>query len=69
MYNTASREVEDFAPLHPPLVGLYTCGMTVYYYAHVGHIRAYLNSDVLRRTKGSPPTPVAELAEHMGVGV
>ena len=50
LYNTASREVEEFVPIHPPTVGLYTCGMTVYYYAHVGHIRAYTNSDVLRRT-------------------
>ena len=58
LYNTASREVEEFVPIHPPTVGLYTCGMTVYYYAHVGHIRAYTNSDVLRRT-----------IEYMGYGV
>jgi cysteinyl-tRNA synthetase len=50
LYNTASREVEEFVPVHAPVVGMYSCGMTVYYYAHVGHIRAYTNSDTLRRT-------------------
>ncbi len=36
-------------PLHPPKVGLYTCGMTVYDYAHIGHGRKYTGDDVLRR--------------------
>ncbi len=49
LYNTKSREVELFQPYFAPRVGIYSCGMTVYGYAHVGHIRTYTNSDVLRR--------------------
>lgn len=50
LYNTLSRTVEDFKPLSPPKVGLYTCGMTVYDYAHIGHGRKYVGDDILRRT-------------------
>ena len=50
IFNTASRTVEEFAPLNPPNVGMYMCGPTVYYYAHIGNWRAYTNSDVLFRT-------------------
>lgn len=50
LYNTASRKIEKFEPVHDNKVGIYSCGMTVYYYAHVGHIRTYINSDILRRT-------------------
>jgi cysteinyl-tRNA synthetase len=49
LYNTLSRTVEDFSPLRPPKVGMYICGPTVYEYAHVGHSRTYVNSDVLVR--------------------
>ncbi len=50
LYNTLTRKVEEFTPLNPPKVGLYTCGMTVYDYAHVGHGRKYVGDDILRRT-------------------
>ncbi len=50
LFNTASRQIEHFAPLNPPHVGIYMCGLTVYYYAHIGNWRAYINSDVLFRT-------------------
>ncbi|MBI3956170.1 cysteine--tRNA ligase [Candidatus Gottesmanbacteria bacterium] len=49
LYNTLTKTLEDFEPLHPPKVGLYTCGMTVYDYAHIGHGRKYVGDDVLRR--------------------
>ncbi len=49
VYNTLSRKVEDFAPLKEGLVGLYTCGPTVYNYAHIGNFRAYIFEDLLRR--------------------
>jgi len=49
IFNTAANRVEDFVPIRPPDVGLYTCGMTVYYLTHIGNLRAYVNSDVLRR--------------------
>lgn len=50
LYNTLSRSLEDFVPIHPPEVGMYTCGMTVYDYAHIGHGRKYVGDDILRRT-------------------
>lgn len=49
LYNTLSRKVENFTPLKPPRVGLYTCGPTVYDYTHIGHLRKYVGDDILRR--------------------
>lgn len=49
IYNTLSHQVEEFEPINPPHVGLYTCGMTVYDYAHIGHGRKYVNDDILKR--------------------
>jgi cysteinyl-tRNA synthetase len=49
LYNTLSRKKERFEPLHPPKVGLYTCGPTVYNYAHIGNLRSYIFADTLRR--------------------
>ncbi|NCN58391.1 cysteine--tRNA ligase [Candidatus Roizmanbacteria bacterium CG22_combo_CG10-13_8_21_14_all_38_20] len=50
LYNTLSRKIEEFEPLNPPKVGLYTCGPTVYDYEHIGHGRKYVNDDILTRT-------------------
>jgi len=50
LYNSLSRTIEEFIPLKPPKVGMYTCGMTVYDYAHIGHGRKYVGDDILRRT-------------------
>lgn len=49
LYNTLARKIEDFKPINPPKVGIYICGPTVYDYAHIGHSRTYINSDVLVR--------------------
>ncbi len=49
-YNTLSRRMEDFRPLAEGRVGMYTCGPTVYDYAHVGNLRYFTFVDVLRRT-------------------
>src|SRR2546423_18103 len=49
LYNTLSRSVEPFAPLAPPRVTLYTCGPTVWNYAHIGNFRTFLFEDLLRR--------------------
>jgi len=49
LYDTYSRSVRDFYPLHGNEVGLYTCGPTVYDYAHIGNLRTYLFEDTLRR--------------------
>ncbi|HKZ52746.1 MAG TPA: cysteine--tRNA ligase, partial [Candidatus Acidoferrales bacterium] len=48
-YNTLSGQVEDFQPLEPPRVRMYTCGPTVYDYAHIGNFRTFVFQDLLRR--------------------
>ncbi|OGI21529.1 MAG: cysteine--tRNA ligase [Candidatus Moranbacteria bacterium RIFCSPHIGHO2_01_FULL_55_24] len=48
-YNTLSKKKEEFIPLNPGKVGMYVCGPTVYDYAHIGNLRAYVFSDTLRR--------------------
>ncbi|MBI4557418.1 MAG: cysteine--tRNA ligase [Candidatus Hydrogenedentes bacterium] len=48
-YNTLTRAKEDFAPLAPGEVRMYTCGPTVYNFAHIGNFRAYIFEDLLRR--------------------
>ena len=50
LYNTLTRTKEPFEPVHPPKVGMYCCGPTVYNYAHIGNLRTYVFEDVLRRT-------------------
>lgn len=50
LYNTLTRKREKFIPLKKTQVGMYTCGPTVYNYAHIGNLRSYLFSDVLKRT-------------------
>ena len=49
--NTLSRQLEEFSPLDPARqsVKLYTCGPTVYNYAHIGNLRAYMFEDLLQR--------------------
>ncbi|MCB9801331.1 MAG: cysteine--tRNA ligase [Pseudomonadales bacterium] len=49
LYNTMSRSVEAFEPQHPPKVSLYACGLTVYDFTHLGHLRKYTMDDVLIR--------------------
>ena len=48
-YNTYSRQIEEFTPLNPPAVKMYTCGPTVYNHAHIGNFRAYIFEDLLQR--------------------
>lgn len=48
-YNTLSKEKQEFQPLKGKEVRMYTCGPTVYYFAHIGNLRAYLFMDTLRR--------------------
>lgn len=49
LYNTLTRQVAPFVPLVPPRVTLYTCGPTVWNYAHIGNFRTFLFEDLLRR--------------------
>ena len=48
-YNTLTQEVEPFTPLHDTVVRMYSCGPTVYNYAHIGNLRAFVFPDILRR--------------------
>ncbi len=50
LYNTRTKQKEDFKPLNGNHVGLYTCGPTVYHYAHIGNLRTYIFEDILKRT-------------------
>ena len=47
--NSLTRKKEKFTPISPSVVSLYTCGMTVYDFAHIGHGRKYVGDDILRR--------------------
>ncbi|HNX11251.1 MAG TPA: cysteine--tRNA ligase [bacterium] len=49
LYNTLTRSLEDFKPRFTDEVGLYTCGPTVYNFAHLGNLRAYVFEDILKR--------------------
>ncbi len=50
IFNTSTRKLETFVPLEQDRVSLYTCGPTVYNYAHIGNMRTYVFEDILRRT-------------------
>ena len=49
LYNTLTRRKQEFEPLHPPFVGLYVCGPTVYGDPHLGHARPAITFDLLFR--------------------
>jgi cysteinyl-tRNA synthetase len=49
VYNTLTRENEDFVPLNGKIVNMYVCGPTVYDHCHLGHARSYVSFDVIRR--------------------
>ena len=50
LYNTLSRKKEVFKPIKKGQVGMYSCGPTVYNYAHIGNLRNYIFNDILKRT-------------------
>ena len=49
LYNTLNRKVEDFIPKKEKIVNMYTCGPTVYHYAHIGNLRTYIMEDILEK--------------------
>ena len=49
LYNTATRNRDEFVPNHPDIVKMYTCGPTVYHFAHIGNLRSYLMEDILEK--------------------
>ena len=73
LHNTLSGERETFVPLDPDrrTVSFYSCGPTVYDYAHIGNFRSFLNADVLRRTLellGFEVVHVDQVGEARGCG-
>ena len=49
LYNSLTREKEEFIPREPGKVSIYTCGPTVYHFAHIGNLRSYIMEDVLEK--------------------
>ena len=52
LYNTATRQKEEFIPREEGKVKMYTCGPTVYHFAHIGNLRSYIMEDVLEKFLG-----------------
>ena len=50
LYNTLTRKVEEFVPNDGKKVSMYTCGPTVYHFAHIGNLRSYIEEDVLEKS-------------------
>lgn len=50
IFNSLTKKIEEFKPINPPKVGVYTCGPTVYDFMHIGNLRTFIMADVLRRT-------------------
>lgn len=66
LYNSLSRRLETFVPLDPADVRVYSCGPTVYNYAHIGNLRAYVFTDTLSRVltwKGYPLTHIINITD------
>ena len=66
LFNGLDRAIEVFSPIDPAMVRMYSCGPTVYHYAHLGNLRAYVFTDTLRRTllwKGWPVTHVINITD------
>ena len=49
-YNTLTRKIEEFIPNNPKEVSMYTCGPTVYHFAHIGNLRTYIAEDIIEKT-------------------
>src|SRR3984957_5937316 len=67
VYNSLGRRIEDFTP-SADVVGLYSCGPTVYHFAHLGNMRAYVFADTLRRALRWKAIPVRQVVNITDVG-
>jgi cysteinyl-tRNA synthetase len=68
LYNTLTRKKEDFQPIEGSKVRMYTCGPTVYNYAHIGNLRSYIFADILRRTLSYTGFEVPQVMNVTDVG-
>ena len=68
LYNSLSHKKEEFVPNHPDIVKMYTCGPTVYHYAHIGNLRTYIMEDVLEKYLRYQGYPVKRVMNITDVG-
>ncbi|MBR0463923.1 MAG: cysteine--tRNA ligase, partial [Clostridia bacterium] len=68
IYNSLTRVKEDFKPHDPNLVKMYTCGPTVYHFAHIGNLRTYIMEDVLEKALRYEGYPVKRVMNITDVG-
>ena len=68
LYNSLSHKKELFVPKNPELVKMYTCGPTVYHYAHIGNLRTYIMEDVLEKALRYMGYPVKRVMNITDVG-
>lgn len=68
LYNTLTRAEEPFTPMDGKKVRLYTCGPTVYHYAHIGNLRCYIFEDILKRVLTYNQLPVLHVMNITDVG-
>ena len=68
IYNSLTRVKEDFVPHDPNLVKMYTCGPTVYHFAHIGNLRTYIMEDVLEKYLRYAGYPVKRVMNITDVG-
>lgn len=68
IYNTLTKKKEEFVPNNEKQVGMYTCGPTVYHYAHIGNLRSYIMEDVLEKELRYEGYPVKRVMNITDVG-
>ena len=68
LYNSLSHKKEEFVPNHPEIVKMYTCGPTVYHFAHIGNLRSYIMEDVLEKALRYEGYPVKRVMNITDVG-
>ncbi|PIF02864.1 MAG: cysteine--tRNA ligase [Desulfococcus sp.] len=68
LYNTLTRKKENFIPIYPGRAGIYTCGPTVYNYAHIGNLRTYIFEDILKRVLTANEYAVTHVMNITDVG-
>ena len=68
LYNSLSHKKEEFVPNHPDIVKMYTCGPTVYHFAHIGNLRTYIMEDVLEKYLRYQGDPVKRVMNITDVG-
>ena len=68
LYNSASRKKEELVPHEPGKVSMYTCGPTVYHFAHIGNLRSYIMEDVLEKFLRSDGYDVTRVMNITDVG-